>query len=75
MKIRLMAEDVSKEKIAMIRSLCQGHRGKSSVHVSVKTARGRVFAAADKRLSVNANIEFCKKMKQLVGEENFQLSR
>jgi hypothetical protein len=33
-----------------------------------------VRAAADKALSVNPDPEFCRKMKQLLGEENFQLT-
>jgi len=30
---------------------------------------------ADKGLSVNPDIDFCRKMRQLVGEDNFQLAR
>ena len=73
--IMLDAKDVTREKVAMIKSICQSHRGKSAVYVAVKTEKGRVYAAADKDLSVNPDIEFCKKMRQLVGEENFQLAR
>jgi len=74
-RIRLNAEDVTKEKVTAIKSICQSHRGRSPVYVAVKTDKGRVYATADKTLSVNPNIEFCRKMKQLVGEENFQLAR
>jgi DNA polymerase-3 subunit alpha len=73
--IRLDAKDVTKEKVAQIRSICEYHRGKSPVYVAVRTERGKVYAAADRNLSVNPDVEFCKKMKQLVGEENFQLAR
>jgi len=73
--IRLDAGDVTKEKVAEIRGICEHHKGKSPVYVAVRTDRGKVYAAVDKSLSVNPDIEFCRKMKQLVGEENFQLAR
>jgi DNA polymerase-3 subunit alpha len=72
-RIRLNAEDVSEKKVAEIRSICEHHRGKSPVYVAVRTDKGSVFAAADNRLAVNPNAEFCRKMKQLVGAENFVL--
>ena len=74
-RIRLSAEDVTKEKVARIKSICQSHRGRSPVYVAIKTDKGRVYATADRSLSVNPNLDFCKKMKQLVGEDNFQLAR
>jgi len=74
-RIRLNAEDVTKERVARIKSICQSHRGRSPVYVAVKTNKGRVYATADKTLSVNPNLDFCRKMKQLVGPENFQLAR
>ncbi len=72
-RIRLDSKDVTKEKVAMIKSICKSHRGKSPVYVAIRTDKGRVYAAADKELSVNPDIDFCRKMRQLVGEENFQL--
>jgi len=74
-RIRLAACDVTEEKVMQIRSICQSHRGRSPVYVAVKTDKGRVYAAADKELSVNPDLDFCRKMKQLVGEENFQRAR
>ena len=74
-RIRLDATDVTKEKVATIKSICRHHRGKSPVYVAIKTDKGRVHAAADRDLSVNPDIDFCRKMRQLVGEENFQLTR
>ena len=59
----------------MIKSICRHHKGRSSVYVAVRTDKGKVYAAADKELSVNPDLEFCRKMRQLVGEENFQLAR
>jgi len=73
-RIRLDAKEVTKEKVAMIKSICQRHRGRSPVYVAVRTDKGRVYAAADKELSVNPDLDFCRKMRQLVGEENFQLA-
>jgi len=74
-KIGLDSREVTKEKVAMIKSICQHHRGRSPVYVAVRTDKGRVYAAADKELSVNPDLEFCRKMRQLVGEENFQLAK
>ncbi|MFZ0034498.1 MAG: DNA polymerase III subunit alpha [Sedimentisphaerales bacterium] len=74
-KIKLNAEDVTKEKVAAIKSICQHHRGQSPVYVAVRTGKGRVYASADRGLSVNPDLEFCRKMRQLVGEENFQLTK
>jgi DNA polymerase-3 subunit alpha len=73
--IRLDAGDVTKERVAEIRSICEHHKGKSPVYVAVRTERGKVYAAVDKSLSVNPDVEFCRKIRQLVGEENFQLAR
>jgi DNA polymerase-3 subunit alpha len=74
-KIRLDAKDITKEKVAAIKSICQHHRGQSPVYVAVRTDKGRVYATADRDLSVNPDLEFCRKMRQLVGEENFQLAK
>ena len=74
-KIGLDAGQVTKEKVAMIKSICQHHKGRSPVYVAVRTGKGKVYAAADKELSVNPDLEFCRKMRQLVGDENFQLAR
>jgi len=74
-RIRLAASDVTEEKVTQIRSICQHHKGRSPVYVAVKTDKGRVYAAADKELSVNPDLDFCRKMRQLLGEENFQLTR
>jgi DNA polymerase-3 subunit alpha len=74
-RIKLNAEEVTKEKVAMIKSICLHHRGKSPLYIAIKTGRGRVCAAADRSLSVNPDVDFCREMRQLVGEENFQLAR
>jgi len=74
-RIRLDAKDVTKEKVAEIKSICQSHRGRNPVYVAVRTDKGRVYATADRELSVNPDVDFCRKMRQLVGEENFQLAR
>jgi len=71
-RICLDAKDVTEEKVAQIRSLCEHHRGKCPVHVAIRTDKGRVHAAA-RSLSVNPDVEFCRKMRRLVGNENFQL--
>jgi DNA polymerase-3 subunit alpha len=73
--IGLDAREVTKEKVAMIKSICRHHKGRSPVYVAVRTDKGKVYAAADKELSVNPDLDFCRKMRQLVGEENFQLAK
>ncbi len=74
-RIRLDSKDVTEEKITAIRSICQHHKGKSPVYVAVNTDQGSVYTAADKELSVNPDLDFCRKMRLLVGEKNFQLTR
>jgi len=74
-RIRLDAKDVTEEKVTAIRIICQHHKGKSPVYVAVKTDKGSVYATADKELSVSPDLDFCRKMRQLVGEENFQLAK
>ncbi len=72
-RIRLDANEVTKEKVAEIKTICEHHRGKSAVYVALNTDKGRVSAVADKSLRVNPDVDFCKKMKLLVGADNFQL--
>jgi hypothetical protein len=43
--------------------------------VAIRTDKGRVFASADRGLSVNPDPEFCRKMRHLLGHENLQLTR
>lgn len=74
-RIQFGTGDVTKEKVAMIKTICQNHKGRSPVCVSVETDLGRVRVTADKKLAVNPDVEFCRKITQLVGKENFQLTR
>jgi DNA polymerase-3 subunit alpha len=74
-RIKLDARDVTQEKVIKIRSICRHHRGDRPFSVVVQTDRGRVYATADRALSVNPDIDFCREMKQLVGEENFALAK
>jgi DNA polymerase-3 subunit alpha len=74
-RINLNAGDITKEKIAEIKSICQHHKGKSGVYVAIRTDKGRVYAAADRQLAVNPDPEFCRKMRHLLGPENLLLTR
>jgi len=74
-RINLDAGSVTKEKVAEIKSICQHHRGKSAVYVAIRTDKGKVYAAADRQLSVNPDPEFCRKIRHLLGPENLQLTR
>ena len=74
-KLKLDSKEITQETVAQIKTICKYHKGKSAVYVTVQTEKGKVFAAADKALSVNPDIEFCRKIKQLIGEKNLQLTR
>lgn len=74
-RINLDAGSVTKEKIAEIKSICLHPQGKSSVYVAIRTDKGKVYASADRGLSVNPAPEFCRKMRHLIGPENLQLTR
>jgi DNA polymerase-3 subunit alpha len=74
-RIRLDARDVTKEKVMQIRSICQSHRGSRPLSVVITTDKGKVYAAADRSLSINPDVEFCRKMRQVVGDENFTLAK
>jgi DNA polymerase-3 subunit alpha len=73
--VRLEAAEVTPEKVTRIREICQHHKGNRSLTVVVKTGKGKVYATADKAFSVNPDVEFCRKMKQLIGERNLILSK
>ena len=72
-RIQLSSPQVTKERIAEIRSICQRHRGSSPVYVTVETKAGKIHTKTDQALFVNPNVDFCRQIKQVVGEENFQL--
>ena len=74
-RIRLNAGDVNDETVATIKSLCQSHRGRCPLQVTVKTHKGSVVATADKQYSVTPSDDFCRRMSQLVGKDNFQVAR
>ncbi|MCL5282019.1 MAG: OB-fold nucleic acid binding domain-containing protein, partial [Planctomycetes bacterium] len=74
-RIRLNAADVTKEKVMQIRSICQSHRGSRPLSVVIATDKGKVYAAADRSLSINPDVEFCRQMRQVVGDENFTLAK
>ena len=74
--ILLSEAETTKEKIAQIKSICSAHRGRSPVYVTVKTNKGlTVKTAVGKSLTVNPDTDFCRQMENLVGTQNFQLSR
>ena len=74
--IEMLGLDVTKEKVERIKTLCETHRGKSPVHVGVQTTSGyRIVAAADRRLSVRADLDFCKKLETVVGRGKVKLMR
>jgi DNA polymerase-3 subunit alpha len=73
--IKLDAKAVTKETVEQIRSICRYHKGDRPFQIVIKTDRGKVYATAGKELTVNPDVEFCRKMRQLVGDENFALAK
>ncbi|MFA5292482.1 MAG: DNA polymerase III subunit alpha [Phycisphaerae bacterium] len=74
--ILLDEAQATKEKIARLKSICSAHRGKSPVYITVKTNTGfKVKTMAGRNLNVNPSTDFCRQMEQLLGANNFQLSR
>lgn len=74
-RINLDAEEISEEKVALIKTLCEKHRGHSPLYVAINTDKGRIHTAADRKFSVKPDMDFCREMRKLVGKENFQLAR
>ena len=74
-RIRLDANAVTKETVLQIRSICQYHKGDRPFQIVIKTDKGRIYATAGRELTVNPDVEFCRKMRQLVGDENFTLAK
>jgi len=74
-RIELGSKDITKEKIAAIKSVCRHHKGTRVVYVTVRTDAGRVYTRADRQLSVKPDLDFCRKMCQLVGPNKFKLAR
>jgi DNA polymerase-3 subunit alpha len=68
--------EITKEKIAHIKTICSAHKGKSPVYLTIKTNAGvTVKAAAGRGLAVNPSTDFCRQMEYLVGVKNFRMSR
>lgn len=74
-RIKLDAQAVTKETVQQIRSICQYHKGDRPFQIVIKTDKGKIYATAGKDLTVNPDVDFCRKMRQLVGDENFALAR
>ncbi len=73
--IKLDAQRVTKETVQQIRSICQYHKGDRPFQIVIKTDKGKIYATAGRDLSVNPDVDFCRKMRQLVGDENFALAK
>jgi DNA polymerase-3 subunit alpha len=73
--VKLTSDDITPEKVARIREICSRHKGKSYVHMSVETPGGyRIQAIADKKLSVRADVDFCRQLEKVVGQGKVQLT-
>jgi len=72
--ILLSEIETTGEKIASLKKICEAHRGKSPVYITIRTTTGmKVKAQAGKNLMVNPTADFCRQMENLVGTANFSL--
>ncbi|HEV56323.1 MAG TPA: DNA polymerase III subunit alpha [Phycisphaerales bacterium] len=75
-RVNFEHDQVTEDLVARVRSLCEGHRGASRLHVSLTTPAGfRIRAVANERLSVRPDVEFCEKLRALVGHDRVELLR
>jgi DNA polymerase-3 subunit alpha len=74
-RISLDSLDVTEEKVMQIKTVCECHKGRSPVYVAVRTNKGKVFATADKSFCVHPDLDFCRKIRQVVGPGNFRLTQ
>ena len=76
-KITLKANDITREKVDSINSICQTYKGKSPVYITIlHSDKGKkITAVADREFSVRADREFRDELKTVVGENNFDLTR
>jgi len=74
-RLNLAETEVTKAKVATIKSICSRHKGKSSVYVIVRTDKGIVSTMAGNGLKVRPSVDFCREMEEVVGVENFELTR
>jgi DNA polymerase-3 subunit alpha len=74
-QLKLDSKQITDKKITAIKTICSRYRGKSDVCVTIQTPKGKVYATADKSFSVNPQVDFCKEIKRLVGEENFRITK
>ena len=64
---------VTADRVAKIREICEKNRGKSPLHVTLKTRGGyHIAAVADKRLAVRADVELKKQLEKVVGSGKVQ---
>jgi DNA polymerase-3 subunit alpha len=73
--IKLDVKEINKERIARIKTICNTHKGRSPVYVTVTTTKGKVSAMASRNFNVRPSAEFCRQMEQVVGVDNFELTK
>jgi hypothetical protein len=73
--VNLSASEVSEARVLRISEICSGHRGKSQVCVRCLLDSGhRVEVGAGKRFNVRADMDFYKKLEEVVGEGKVKFS-
>lgn len=71
-KVTLNKENLNKEIVEQIKSLCKRHKGNSNFYIVLEVDNNVVSTYA-KSLAVQADMEFCDTMRELVGVNNFEL--
>ncbi len=74
-RVLLEAPQMTPEKIAEIKTICRHHQGTSPLYIAIRTDHGRIHATASKEFAVNPDMDFCRKIRKLVGEKNLLLAK
>ncbi|MFI4911994.1 MAG: DNA polymerase III subunit alpha [Sedimentisphaeraceae bacterium JB056] len=75
-KMNLNAENVTDQIIEQLQDLCQAYSGKSPVYLMISTDDGqKVSAISDNCFFVQPDADFRVKVREILGEENLELSR
>jgi len=74
LRLKMLAGEVTAQRIESIRDVCQSFKGKSPVCISVMTGTGhKVLLEAERKLSVRPGIDLYAKLESVVGTGNVEL--
>ncbi len=73
-KINLPEDVITPEKVGRIKNLCGHFKGKSPLSIEVITDEGKkIMLRTQRDFFVRPDVDFCKRMREVVGAENFKL--